>query len=76
MVLDVSVGTDVDVDGGGTVRVGGTVTGNAEAGALTGLGVQPEITALNVVAMTNRSTVRLLVLKFMILLLFHSCPPQ
>ena len=76
MVLDVSVETDVEVDGGGTVRVGAAVAGTVEAGVLTGLGAQPENKAFNVVAMTNRSTVRLLVFKFMIPLPFHSYPPQ
>ena len=76
MALDVSVGTDVEVDGAGTVRVGAAVAGKEDAGALTGLGVQSEIAALNVAAITNRSTVRLLVLKFMISLPFHSFPPQ
>jgi hypothetical protein len=76
MVLDVSVGTDVEVDGGGTVSVGAAVAGTVEAGGLTGLGVQSENKALNVVAMTNMTTVRLLVFKFMIPLPFHSYPPQ
>jgi len=66
MVLDVSVGTDVEVDGGDTVRVGAAVAGNAEVGVLTGLGVQPEITALNMVAKINRTAIWLWVFKFMI----------
>ena len=76
MVLDVSVGTDVEVDGAGTVRVGAAVAGTAETGVLTGPGAQLENKTLNMVAVTNRNTVRLLVLKFMIPLPFHSFPPQ
>jgi len=65
----------VEVDGNDTVRVGAAVAGTAEAGALTGLGVQPENKTLNMVARINRTTIWLLICIFMNSLPFHSFPP-